>query len=91
VNFLHFRSEGPAARAWWAAVAESPHEAPGPVRELVRPRQKSVIGGPVELQQALAWAKAHPSWSDDDPPLILHDSVILPPPPARTEPLFELV
>lgn len=88
VNFLHYHSEGPAAQAWWAAVAESPHAAPGPVRKLIRTRQRSVIGGLVELQQALAWARAHPGWNDDDPPMILHDSVILPPAPARPEPLF---
>jgi hypothetical protein len=88
VLFLHRRSEGSSARAWWAAVAASPHTAPGPVRQLALPRQKSVLGHRLEFDQATAWARAHPAWDDDDPPFVVHDSVIAPPSPARTEPLF---
>lgn len=74
--------------AWWAAIEESPHEAPRPIRELARPRQRAVVGTKLEFDQALAWARAHPAWNDDDPAFVVHDSVIAPRSPARTETLF---
>jgi hypothetical protein len=58
------------------------------VRELARPRQSSVLGHQLEFDQAVAWARAHPAWNDDDPPFVVHNSVIVPPLPPRTEPLF---
>jgi hypothetical protein len=45
--------------------------APGIVRELLLSR--SVGCDPLEAEQALAWAKAHPRWSDDSAPLVIED------------------
>jgi hypothetical protein len=74
--FLHRRSETAFARAWWLAVQEHPHAAPGLVQELAR--SESVAADTVEIHQAVGWGRAHPSWRDDDPPFIAHDSVISP-------------
>lgn len=41
------------------------------MRELLRSR--SVVCDPHEAEQALAWAKAHPLWSDDPAPLVIED------------------
>jgi len=68
VRFLHRHDAGPAS-AWWAAVAVYPHGAPGVVRELLLSR--SVACDPVEAEQALAWARAHPAWIDDPAPLVI--------------------
>ncbi len=61
------------AQAWWAAVAELPHAAPGIIRELLR--DPSVVCDRTEALQALSWAKAHPAWRDDEPPLEAVDSL----------------
>ena len=70
VRFLCRRDDGPAA-AWWAAVADYPHAAPGIVRELLLSR--SVLGDPIEAEQAIAWARAHPAWTDDPSPIYALD------------------
>jgi hypothetical protein len=70
VRFLCRHDAGPAG-AWWKTVARCPHGAPGVVRELLRSR--SVVCDPHEAEQALAWAKAHPLWSDDPAPLVIED------------------
>lgn len=74
--FLHRRAETSASRAWWAAVESYPSAAPGIVQELRR--STSVVADTIEIQQAAAWARAHPMWRDDDPPFIVHDSVVGP-------------
>jgi hypothetical protein len=71
MRFLRRCDDSPPAAAWWAAVAESPHGAPGIVRELLLSR--SVACDPVEAEQALAWALAHPAWIDDPAPLVTED------------------
>jgi hypothetical protein len=68
--FLRRRESGVTA-AWWDAVREYPHGAPGIVRELLR--SPSVVCDPVEAEQALAWASAHPAWTDDPAPLFAYD------------------
>jgi hypothetical protein len=70
VRFLARHDAGPAG-AWWAAVAEYPHAAPGVVRELLL--SGSVVCDPLEAEQALAWARAHPAWMDDPAPLVIED------------------
>jgi hypothetical protein len=50
-----------------------PSSAPALVRELGR--GPSVVCSEVEARQALAWAKAHPAWDDDDPALAVVSSV----------------
>ena len=66
MRFLRRCDDGRAAE-WWAAVAEYPHGAPGIVRELLHGR--SVVCDAVEADQALAWARAHPAWTQDPAPL----------------------
>jgi hypothetical protein len=68
--FLRRRDTGPA-RAWWVAVERYPHGAPGIVRELMR--GLSVACDPMEAEQALAWARAHPAWVENPAPLYAHD------------------
>jgi hypothetical protein len=34
-------------------------------------RPRSVVCDATEAEQAMAWAKAHPSWSDDAPALVV--------------------
>ena len=70
VLYLRRRDTGPAA-AWRAAVERYAHEAPGIVRELLR--GSSVACDPVEAEQALARARAHPAWVDEPAPLFAHD------------------
>jgi hypothetical protein len=41
------------------------------VRKLLR--SPSVVCDPLEAEQALAWARAHPRWTDAPPPLYLRD------------------
>jgi hypothetical protein len=41
------------------------------VRELLVNR--SVVCDPVEAEQALAWAQAHPAWVQDPAPLVIED------------------
>ncbi|MDX6727791.1 MAG: hypothetical protein QOK49_2596 [Baekduia sp.] len=74
VLFLCRRDESPATCAWWRQVARFPTAAPGIVRELQHGR--SVAADPLEIQQAVGWARAHPDWRDDDPPLIVSDSIL---------------
>jgi hypothetical protein len=33
----------------------------------------SVVCDPLEAEQALAWARAHPAWIDDPAPLVIED------------------
>lgn len=70
VQFLRRRDTDETA-AWWAAVADFPSSAPGLVSELLR--GPSVVCERVEGEQALAWARAHPAWSDDTPAVDLVD------------------
>jgi hypothetical protein len=66
---------------WWRSIEEHPWGAPGVVRELTRERPEQAIAGrsvvcdESEARQALAWARAHPAWSDSDPALELVDSM----------------
>jgi hypothetical protein len=62
--------EGRAA-AWWHAVADYPHGAPGIVRELLTAR--SVVCDPLEAEHALAWARARPLWIEHPAPLSVED------------------
>jgi hypothetical protein len=71
MRFLRRCDDSSPAASWWADVAESPHGAPGIVRELLLSR--SVARDPVEAEQALAWARAHPAWIDDPAPLLIDD------------------
>lgn len=71
--FLCRRVESAAAAAWWEEVSRHPHAAPGIVHELVR--GSSVAADPLEIQQAVGWARAHPAWRDDDPPLLVQDGL----------------
>jgi hypothetical protein len=68
-SFLAAMRDPPGA--WWAAVAKYPHAAPGVVRELLLSR--SVVCDPLKAEQALAWARAHPAWTDDPAPLVIED------------------
>jgi hypothetical protein len=72
--YLRRRDTGPAA-VWWADVARHATGAPGIVRELLREllRGSSVACDPVEAEQALAWARAHPAWVDEPAPLYAVD------------------
>ena len=70
VLFLRRSDTGPAA-TWWAEVGRYPSAAPGIVREQLR--GGSVICDPTEAEQALAWARAHPSWAEDPAPLDAHE------------------
>ena len=70
MRFLR-RHDGGPAHAWWAAVADYPHGAPGVVRELLPSR--SVVCDPVEAEQALAWARKHPAWIEDPAPLVIEN------------------
>jgi hypothetical protein len=76
MQFLHRRADTDAAQAWWAAVARYPRAAPGLIQELARSR--SVVAESIEIQQAVGWARAHPTWRDDDPPFVALDGVIAP-------------
>ncbi|HET9270420.1 MAG TPA: hypothetical protein VFO31_19725 [Vicinamibacterales bacterium] len=58
---------------WWAAVGEYESSAPGIIRELLR--STSVVCDRTEALQALAWARAHPCWRDDEPALEVLDTI----------------
>lgn len=73
VRFLVRHDEHPEAAAWWDAVSEYPGGAPGIIRELLR-TSRSVVCGDLEAEQALAWARAHPAWTDDEPALIADET-----------------
>jgi hypothetical protein len=66
MRFLERHDDGPAG-AWWKAVADYPGGAPGIVGELLR-TSRSVVCDDVEAEQAVAWAQAHPAWTDHPPP-----------------------
>ena len=68
MRFLRRHDIGPA-HAWWAAVADYPHGAPGVVRELLL--SCSVACDPVEAEQALACAREHPARIEDPAPLVI--------------------
>jgi hypothetical protein len=68
--YLRRRDTGPAAQ-WWREVERHASGAPGIVRELLR--GESVACDPTEAEQALAWARAHPTWVDEPAPLYAHD------------------
>jgi hypothetical protein len=70
VLYLRRCDAGPAA-AWWAEVERYPSGGPGIVRELMR--GPSVACDPTEAEQALAWARAHPTSVEDLPPHYAHD------------------
>jgi hypothetical protein len=71
VRFLERHDDGPAGQ-WWEAVAAYPSSAPGIVGEFLR-ASRSVVCDPVEAEQAMAWARAHPAWTDDPAPLVIVD------------------
>jgi hypothetical protein len=54
-------------------MAAYPGAAPGIVRELAR--CESVAADAIEIQQAVGWGRAHPTWRDDDPPFVCQDSI----------------
>jgi hypothetical protein len=62
------RSSTAPAKAWWNAVQIRIGVAPRVVQELVE--SASVAADPLEIQQAVGWARAHPAWRDDDPPFM---------------------
>ena len=64
------RNHDGAAGAWWEAVADYPNGAPGIVGELLR-NSRSVVCDDLEAEQAIAWARAHPAWTDDPAPLAI--------------------
>jgi hypothetical protein len=68
--FLRRCDSGQAA-TWWAEVERYASGAPGIVRELMRGR--SVACDPIEAEQALAWARAHPAWIEEPAPLYAHE------------------
>jgi hypothetical protein len=70
VPYLRRRHTGSTA-AWWTDVERHASAAPGIVRELLR--GDSIICDPAEAEQALAWARAHPGWVEDSPPLYVVD------------------
>jgi hypothetical protein len=47
---------------------------PGIVRELLA--GGSVVCDPTEVDQAIAWARARPAWTDDPPPMYAVDPEI---------------
>jgi hypothetical protein len=71
VLFLVRRDFTAASAAWWHEVGRYDTAAPSIIRELLR--GPSVVADAIEAQQAVAWARAHPSWRDDDPPLLAQD------------------
>ena len=66
------RRDTPETAGWWLAIERRPHAAPGLVRELMR--GTSTVCDPPEARQALAWARAHPAWTENAAPLYVHDS-----------------
>jgi hypothetical protein len=74
VLFLVRRDSTSTAAAWWTDVKRYETAAPSIIRELMR--GTSIAADGVEVQQAVAWARAHPAWRDDDPPLVAQDGVI---------------
>jgi hypothetical protein len=73
VLFLVRRDTTPATASWWSDVQRYDTAAPSIIRELMR--GPSVAADGIEVQQAVAWARAHPAWRDDDPPLIAQEGV----------------
>ncbi len=56
---------------WWRHVALAP-TAPVIVRELLR--DDSVVAETVEIDTALAWARAQPGWREDAPALWVEEA-----------------
>jgi hypothetical protein len=71
VVFLVRRDSTDASAAWWHELRRYDSAAPAIIRELLR--GPSVVADAIEIRQAVAWARAHPSWRDDDPPLLAQD------------------
>src|SRR3954447_23566151 len=71
VVFLVRRDSTDASAAWWHELRRYDSAAPAIIRELLR--GPSVVADAIEIRQAVAWARAHPSWRDDDPPLLAKD------------------
>src|SRR3954453_2815118 len=71
VVFLVRRDSTDASAAWWHELRRYESAAPAIIRELLR--GPSVVADVIEVRQAVAWARAHPSWRDDDPPLHARD------------------
>jgi hypothetical protein len=71
VVFLVRRDFTDASAAWWHELRRYECAAPAIIRELLR--GPSVVGDAIEIRQAVTWARAHPSWRDDDPPLLAQD------------------
>jgi hypothetical protein len=62
------RSSTAPAKAWWNAVQTRIGAAPWVVQELYE--SASVAADPLEIQQAVGWARVHPAWRDDGPPFM---------------------
>src|SRR3954469_4650637 len=71
VVFLVRRDSTDASAAWWHELRRYDSAAPAIIRELLR--GPSVVADAIEIRQAVAWARAHPSWRDDDPPVLAQD------------------
>jgi hypothetical protein len=71
VVFLIRRDSTDASAAWWHQLRLYDSAAPAIVREPLR--GPSVVADVIEVRQAVACARAHPSWRDDDPPLLAQD------------------
>jgi hypothetical protein len=69
--FLARRDSTDARAAWWQELRRYDSAAHTIIRELLR--GPSVVADAMEVRQAVAWARAHPSWRDDDPPLLAQD------------------
>jgi hypothetical protein len=50
-----------------------PSGAPGIIGELLR-ASRSVVCGDLEAEQALAWARAHPAWTENEPALVADET-----------------
>src|SRR3954453_24059136 len=71
VVFLVRRDSTDASAAWWHELRRYDSAAPAIIRELLR--GPSVVADAIEIRQAVAGARAHPAWRDDDPPLLAQD------------------
>ncbi len=70
MRFLRADRSAPTA-PWWRHVASAP-TAPVIVRELLR--DDSVVADTVEIDTALAWARAQPGWREDAPALWVEEA-----------------
>ena len=71
---------GGAALERYGVTAQNPHRCvcnhPRPPERRTRRfalLSRSVVCDPVEAEQALAWAREHPAWTEDPPPLVIEN------------------